>query len=132
MSRPMPCGCLTRIKLHMRAGICEYKTTDFSLRQVAEKANVACLETSIHDVQIFNEKMQESIFWTITRGNTYIGFKINYSPDAHRLEEFIKHLESISKDDFPDIDDDIDTGDENSWDLHIYYNRITYIMRSFI
>ncbi len=36
-------------------------------------------------------------------GNTYIGFKINYSPDAHRLEEFIKHLETISKDDFPDI-----------------------------
>ena len=36
-------------------------------------------------------------------GNTYIGFKINYSPDAHRLEEFIKHLETITKDNFPDI-----------------------------
>ncbi len=36
-------------------------------------------------------------------GNTYIGFKIHYSPDAHKLEQFIKHLESISKDDLPDI-----------------------------
>lgn len=36
-------------------------------------------------------------------GNTYIGFKINYSPDAHKLESFIKHLEEISKDDLPDI-----------------------------
>lgn len=38
-----------------------------------------------------------------TGGNTYIGFKINYSPDAHRLEEFIKILESISRDELPDI-----------------------------
>jgi len=36
-------------------------------------------------------------------GNTFIGFKINYSPDAHKLEEFIKHLESILKDNLPDI-----------------------------
>ena len=36
-------------------------------------------------------------------GNTYIGFKIHYSPDAHKLEQFIKYLESISKDDLPDI-----------------------------
>ena len=36
-------------------------------------------------------------------GNTYIGFQINYSPDAHKLENFIKLLESISKDDLPDI-----------------------------
>ena len=36
-------------------------------------------------------------------GNTYIGFKIHYSPDAHKLESFIKHLEIISKDDLPDI-----------------------------
>ena len=36
-------------------------------------------------------------------GNTYIGFKIHYSPDAHKLEQFIKHLETISKDDLPDI-----------------------------
>ena len=36
-------------------------------------------------------------------GNTYIGFLIQYSPDAHKLEEFIKHLEMISKDDLPDI-----------------------------
>ena len=35
--------------------------------------------------------------------NTYIGFKIHYSPDAHKLEQFIKYLESISKDDLPDI-----------------------------
>ena len=38
-----------------------------------------------------------------TGGNTYIGFKIHYSPDAHKLEQFIKYLESISKDDLPDI-----------------------------
>lgn len=36
-------------------------------------------------------------------GNTFIGFKINYSPDAHKLEDFINHLEKISKDDLPDI-----------------------------
>ncbi len=36
-------------------------------------------------------------------GNTFIGFKINYSPDAHKLEDFIKHLETILKDDYPDI-----------------------------
>ena len=36
-------------------------------------------------------------------GNTFIGFKINYSPDAHKLEDFIKHLESLVKDDLPDI-----------------------------
>ena len=36
-------------------------------------------------------------------GNTFIGFKINYSPDAHKLEDFIKHLEKILKDDYPDI-----------------------------
>ena len=36
-------------------------------------------------------------------GNTYIGFQIQYSPDAHKLESFIKHLESILKDDLPDI-----------------------------
>ena len=36
-------------------------------------------------------------------GSTFIGFKINYSPDAHKLEEFIKHLENILKDDLPDI-----------------------------
>ena len=38
-----------------------------------------------------------------TGGNTYIGFKIHYSPDAHKLEQFIKYLETISKDDLPDI-----------------------------
>ena len=38
-----------------------------------------------------------------TGGNTFIGFKINYSPDAHKLESFIQHLEKISKDDLPDI-----------------------------
>ena len=42
--------------------------------------------------------------WVNERGgNTYIGFKIQYSPDAHKLENFIKHLEKISKDDLPDI-----------------------------
>ena len=38
-----------------------------------------------------------------TGGNTFIGFKIHYSPDAHKLENFIKHLEIISRDDLPDI-----------------------------
>ena len=36
-------------------------------------------------------------------GSTFIGFLINYSPDALKLQEFIKLLESISKDDLPDI-----------------------------
>ncbi len=36
-------------------------------------------------------------------GNTYIGFKILYSPDANRLASFITHLEDISKDQLPDI-----------------------------
>ena len=36
-------------------------------------------------------------------GSTFIGFKIHYSPDAHKLESFIKHLEKISRDDIPDI-----------------------------
>ena len=36
-------------------------------------------------------------------GNTYIGFKIEYSPDANRLSTFIKYLEELSKDQLPDI-----------------------------
>ncbi len=36
-------------------------------------------------------------------GNTFIGFSIQYSPDAHKLQHFIKHLESISRDAIPDI-----------------------------
>ena len=36
-------------------------------------------------------------------GNTFIGFKINYSPDAQKLKSFIKHLDTISKDNLPDI-----------------------------
>lgn len=36
-------------------------------------------------------------------GNTYIGFKIQYSPDANRLTQFIAHLDDISKDQMPDI-----------------------------
>jgi len=36
-------------------------------------------------------------------GNTYIGFKIEYSPDANRLTAFISHMEEISKDQLPDI-----------------------------
>jgi len=35
--------------------------------------------------------------------NTYIGFEIQYSPDANRLKAFIQHLEEISKDQLPDI-----------------------------
>lgn len=38
-----------------------------------------------------------------TGGNTFIGFRIQYSPDVHKLESFIKHLENISKDNLPDI-----------------------------
>lgn len=36
-------------------------------------------------------------------GNTYIGLKIQYSPDANRLLSFISHMEEISKDQLPDI-----------------------------
>ena len=36
-------------------------------------------------------------------GSTFIGFKIQYSPDAGRLAEFISHLDKISKDSIPDI-----------------------------
>lgn len=36
-------------------------------------------------------------------GNTYIGFEIQYSPDANRLNNFIQKLEEISKDQLPDI-----------------------------
>lgn len=35
--------------------------------------------------------------------NTYIGFKVLYSPDANRLNEFIIYLKDISKDQLPDI-----------------------------
>lgn len=36
-------------------------------------------------------------------GNTFIGFKILYSPDANRLGEFIEHLEKLADDQLPDI-----------------------------
>ena len=36
-------------------------------------------------------------------GNTYIGFKILYSPDANRLKDFIQQLDDLSKDQLPDI-----------------------------
>jgi len=36
-------------------------------------------------------------------GNTYIGFKILYSPDANRLNEFISHLQELSEDQLPEI-----------------------------
>ena len=36
-------------------------------------------------------------------GNTYIGFKILYSPDANRLTKFIDYLEQLSKDQLPQI-----------------------------
>lgn len=38
-----------------------------------------------------------------SEGNTYIGFKILYSPDANRLKDFIKQLDDLSKDQLPDI-----------------------------
>ena len=37
-------------------------------------------------------------------GNTYVGFKILYSPDATRLATFIEHLEQLSQDQLPDLD----------------------------
>lgn len=37
-------------------------------------------------------------------GNTYIGFKVLYSPDAVRLQNFIEYLDKISQDQLPDID----------------------------
>jgi len=36
-------------------------------------------------------------------GSTFIGFKIQYSPDANKLNTFINQLEIISKDGIPDI-----------------------------
>ena len=36
-------------------------------------------------------------------GNTFIGFKVLYSPDAARLSNFIDYLEEISQDQLPDI-----------------------------
>ena len=36
-------------------------------------------------------------------GNTYIGSKIQSSPDAKRLEKFINQLADLSKDQIPDI-----------------------------
>ena len=51
----------SKIWLHMKAGICEYKLNDLSVRQIAEKANVARLNNSNQDVQIFNDKMQENL-----------------------------------------------------------------------
>ena len=51
----------SKIWLHMKAGICEYKSGDLSVRQVVERANVACFSPSMQDVQIFNDKMQENL-----------------------------------------------------------------------
>jgi len=36
--------------------------------------------------------------------STEIGFKILYSPDATRLQDFISYLDELSKDQLPDID----------------------------
>lgn len=36
-------------------------------------------------------------------GNTYIGFKILYSQDVNRLNDFISHLEELSEDKLPEI-----------------------------
>lgn len=36
-------------------------------------------------------------------GKTYVGFQIQYSPDASRLQEFISHMEKLSDDDLPEI-----------------------------
>ena len=51
----------SRIWLHMKAGISEYKSTDLSVRQVVEKANAACDRSSNNDVCIFDDKLQEDL-----------------------------------------------------------------------
>ena len=51
----------SKIWLHMKAGICEYKLSDYSVRQVVERANVACHEPAKDDVNIFGDKLQEKI-----------------------------------------------------------------------
>ena len=51
----------SRIWLHMKAGICEYKATDLSVRQVVERASAACSESSMQDVHIFDEKLQKDL-----------------------------------------------------------------------
>ena len=38
-----------------------------------------------------------------SEGNTYIGLKILYSPDANRVKDFIQQLANLSKDQLPDI-----------------------------
>jgi hypothetical protein len=38
-----------------------------------------------------------------TDGSTFIGFKIQYSPDDVRLKEFISYLKERSESDFPEI-----------------------------
>ncbi|MBR2180116.1 MAG: EAL domain-containing protein [Selenomonadaceae bacterium] len=51
----------SRIWLHIKSGICEYKKTDLSVRQVVERANAACAESSINDVHIFDDKLQKEL-----------------------------------------------------------------------
>ena len=50
----------SRIWLHMKAGICEYKESDLSVRQVVERADAA-VESSLSDVRIFDEKLQNDL-----------------------------------------------------------------------
>ena len=54
---------LTRIWLHMRAGICQLKPDDFSVRLTVERANVACHQPSKSDVCIFNNEMEQDIIF---------------------------------------------------------------------
>lgn len=51
----------TRIWLHMRAGICELKPTDPSVRLTVERANAACHQPSKSDVLIFDEAMAQDL-----------------------------------------------------------------------
>lgn len=51
----------TRIWLHMRAGICELKPTDPSVRLTVERANAACHQPSKSDVLIFDEAMEQDL-----------------------------------------------------------------------
>ena len=51
----------SKIWLHMKAGICEYRMSDFSVLQVVEKANAAYAESSLNDVRIFDDRLQEDL-----------------------------------------------------------------------
>ncbi len=51
----------TKIWLHMRAGICELKSDDPSVRLTVERANAACHQSSPSDVVFFDEAMEQDL-----------------------------------------------------------------------